>query len=177
VHFEIAHDFDAPLDAVELAVLSPDLPALFLRELDADPARVGAKIESVKTMEHKLEAGELRRVLRFQAASPLPVLKELFKERSVARDMMAWEETLLYSMAQHTAAWEVVPGEAYRRYFRAHGTYSLVEAGNGRTTRRVKGRVDIPVRMLGPIVERVALAEIRKTFDVEAETLRKLATL
>ena len=71
------------------------------------------------------------------------------------------------------------PKEQYRRYFRAKGTYVLAPMPDGRTRRTVSGDLEIvvPVPMLGSIVERVALSEVRKTYDAEAETLRKLVTL
>ncbi len=71
------------------------------------------------------------------------------------------------------------PREQYRRYFRASGTYHLEAIPEGRTRRVVAGDLEIlvPVPMLGGLVERVALAEVRKTYDAEADTLRKLATL
>jgi hypothetical protein len=73
----------------------------------------------------------------------------------------------------------VNPKPQYRRYFNAKGTYRLEAAPDGRTRRTVQGylEISVPVPMLGGIVERMALAEVRKTYDAEAETLRRLATL
>lgn len=165
MHFEIAHEFDAPLDAVELAVLSPELGPRLARSLSS--------IESVTTVEHTLKDGELRRVLRFQASAPLP----LFKSYPVARDAMAWEELSTYRLADHASTWAVFTKDEWRKYFRSEGTYRLEAAPGGRTRRIVVGELEINVAVVGRMAERMALAEVRKTYDAEAETLRELATL
>lgn len=165
VRFTIAHELDAPLDAVELALLSPDLGP-----------RLGQKVgflESVATVEHDFRGGELRRVLRFQANAPLPI----FRGIDVSREAMAWEETSTYRLAAHASTWSVAPKEEWRRYFRSEGTYKLESLPEGRTRRLVEGALEILVPVLGPLVERMALAEVRRTYDAEADTLRELVTL
>jgi hypothetical protein len=166
VRFEITHELDAPLDAVELAVLSPDLGQMMA-------AALGANIESVETVEHVLRDGELRRVLRFQANAPLPI----FRGYNVAREAMTWEELSVYNLASHCAAWSVTCREQWRRYFQAEGTYRLEAAPDGRTRRTVVGDINIRLGMIAPLVERMAVAEVRKTYAAEADTLRRLATL
>ena len=86
---------------------------------------------------------------------------------------------MTYALGSRTATWEVLPREQYRRYFRARGAYRFEAIPDGRTRRVVSGdlEIPIPVPMLGGLVERVALAEVRKTYDAEAATLCKLATL
>jgi len=167
LHFEITHELDAPLDAVELAVLSPDLGAMMARLLQA------TNIASVETVEHSLAGGELRRVLRFQANAPLAI----FRGYDVAREAMSWEEESVYRMAEHASTWTVAPREQFRRYFRSSGTYRLERAPDGRTRRTVEGDIEIKAGVLSPLVCRMALVEVRKTYDVEAETLRRLSTL
>lgn len=164
--FEIVHELDAPLDVIELAVLSPEMGPMLARALA--PA-----IESVETVVHEVEGGRLRRVLRFQASAPLAIFSGL----TVARDALAWETTFTYELATHASAWEVSPKEQYRRFFRGSGTYRLDPAPDGRTRRTVVGELEIPVPVISGIVERIALTEVRKTYDADAETLRRLATL
>ncbi|KYF78997.1 MULTISPECIES: DUF2505 domain-containing protein [Sorangium] len=164
MHFTISHDLDAPLDAVELAVLSPELgPRLATRV---------ASLESVVTVEHALREGELLRVLRFQASAPLPI----FASYPVAKDAMSWEERSTYRLSDHAATWQVSPKEQWRSYFRSAGTYRLERLPEGRTRRRVQGDIEIRLRLLGPLVERLALAEVQRTYDAEADTLRELVS-
>jgi hypothetical protein len=167
VHFEIIHDFDAPLDAVELAVLSPQLS----EKLTAALAQT--KIESVETIEHELRDGTLRRVLKFQASSPCPFLKT----ESLPKDAMSWHEHSSYSLAAHASTWSVHTLEQYSRYFRSSGTYRLSTLPDGRTRRTVAGELAVHVRLLRGLIERVALVEVRRTYDAEADTLKQLTTL
>lgn len=165
MRFSISHELDAPLDAVELAVLSPDLGRLLSEKV--------ATLDSVVTIEHALRGGELRRILRFQASAPLPI----FKGYDVARDAMCWEEDSRYRLVDHASTWSVAPKEEWRRYFQSSGTYKLERLPGGRTRRRVDGDLEIRLPVLGAVVERMALAEVRKTYDAEADTLRELASL
>ncbi len=164
MHFTICHELDAPLDAVELAVLSPELGPRLASKV--------AALESVVTVEHTLRDGELLRVLRFQASAPLPI----FRGYVVARDAMSWEEHSTYRLSDHASTWRVTPKEQWRQYFRSAGTYRLERLPEGRTRRRVDGEIDIRLRVIGPVVERLALAEVQKTYDAEADTLRELVS-
>lgn len=166
MRFEITHEFDAPLDAVELAVLSPDLGVLMARALTP-------LIESIETIEHVIDRGIFRRVLRFQANALLPMLRT----HEVAREAMSWEETSLYRLSDHASSWSVAPREQYRRYMRSSGTYQLERAPDGRTKRRVVGEFEVKAGVLSRVIERMALNEVRKTYDAEAATLRILSTV
>lgn len=167
MRFEISHDFDAPLDALELAVLSPHLGDV-LRE-----ALAKTKIESVSTLEHDLRDGTLRRVLEFQASAPFAFLKSY----AIPRDAMSWQERSTYRLSEHSSTWSVHPKEQYSRYFQSEGTYKLTELPDGRTRRTVTGELSVKVRLLGAVIERAALAEVRRTYDAEANTLKQLTTL
>jgi hypothetical protein len=168
LHFEYSHELDAPLDAVELAVLSPAMGPMLAKALSPG-------IASVEIVEHVVEGGELKSVLRYQASAPIA----LFKGRTIAPDALMWEAHQTYRIATHEATWEVLPKEQYRRYFRASGRYFLTSLPDGRTRRTVEGEllIPVPVPMIGPIAERVALTEVRKTYDAEADVLRSLAIL
>jgi len=166
LQFEISHEFDAPLDAVELAVLSPDLGPMMARLLKT-------MLESVETIEHDLKHGELRRVLRFQANAPLAI----FRNVNVAREVMSWEEESVYRLSEHASKWTALPRVEWRRYFHSQGTYKLSAVPDGRTRRTVWGELWVKAGVLSSIIERMAIVEIRKTYDAEAETLRKLSIL
>ncbi|HSN97485.1 MAG TPA: DUF2505 family protein [Candidatus Nanopelagicales bacterium] len=181
MRFTICHELDAPLDAVELALLSPELGPRLGRKV--------ASLESVVTVEHAIEGGEMRRVLRFQASAPLPI----FRGRELSREAMAWEETSTYRLTEHASTWSVAPlgfrgggrrgegggagEEPWRRYFRSEGTYRLEPLPGGRTRRCVEGSLEVRVPVLGPLVERMAMTEVRRTYDAEADTLRELSVL
>src|SRR5690349_19724171 len=115
LRFEITHDFDAPLDAVELAVLSPHLGEKLTDAL------AQTKIESVATLEHEIKDGALHRVLEFQASAPFAFLKSY----TIPKDAMSWQERSTYRLSEHSSTWSVHTKEQYARYFRSNGTYRL----------------------------------------------------
>ena len=97
MQFEISHEFDAPIDAVELAIMSPELGPLLVESSDG--------FESVEVMTHEIGDDQFRRVWRFQARAPLKILQSY----EITREMMSWEEHSTYTRANRTAEWHVVP--------------------------------------------------------------------
>jgi hypothetical protein len=168
VHFEITHDFDIPRDAVELAVLSPDLAKRMLLRLGG--------IEAVDQREHELKDGVLQRLWSWQANVKLPP----FAEKYVTREMCAWDERSTYELSTHRSSWTIHPRikPDWQKYFAASGTYELVPLDQGRTRRVVKGELELRVSALfRHLGEKLIVGEVRRTFDAEAATLRDLATL
>ncbi len=168
MRFEITHDFDIPRDAVELAVLSPDLAKRMAPRLNG--------IEHIEQSTHSLTDGVLERVWGWRADVKIPS----FAERYVTRDMCAWDERSTYELKTHTSSWTIVPRvkAAYRKYFEANGTYELVQLEDGRSRRVVRGELQLRVTpIVRAVAERMIVGEVRKTFDAEAATLRDLATL
>lgn len=165
MRFQIIHEFDAPLGAIEKAVLSPQLGPMLAESLSS--------IESAETVEHVLKDGELLRVLHFQANAPLSI----FKGYPVAREALAWNERWTYRFADREADWVILIKEQWRGYFRSEGTYRLESISGGKTRRVVDGDLLINVAVLGRLAERMALTEVRKTYDAEAVTLRRLVNV
>jgi hypothetical protein len=171
VQFEIIHEFDAPLDAIELAMMSPDLAPRLLERM--------ASLESVQPVKHDIDEREFRRVWRFQARAPLKILEGY----NVTRDMMTWDEHSVYRLDEHRADWFVVPrGDAaldapWRKHFSASGRYRLEPLPDGCTRRVVNGELTIHLKLIGAMVERIAMSEVRRTYDAEADALRALSSL
>ena len=167
MRFTVSHEFDAPLDAVELALLTPELHRRLQRAL--------ARIESIEQLEHQLDGNVLHRVWRYRADAPIPA----FARAAVTRDMLAWTETSDYDRAAHASRWVIdVPIKPeWRRLFRSDGTYRLDALPGGRTRRTVEGVVEIDVALVGALGERLIIAEVKKTFDAEGETVREMATV
>jgi hypothetical protein len=167
VHFEITHEFDIPLDALELAVISPSLMEKLAHRLQ--------NVESVQQKEHVLMDGRLERVWSYRANVRLPA----FAKSYVTPEMMAWDEKSTYVISKHRSDWTITPHvkPEWRKYFSAAGTYSLSDLASGRTKRTVSGNVELRVPVFSKVVEKLIVGEVKKTFDAEAETLRELATL
>lgn len=167
MQFEFVHEFDIPLDALELAVLSPNLHHQLATRL--------TNISSVEQKEHTLSGNRLERVLSYRANVTVP----LFARKHVTPEMMAWDEHSTYDIPRHTAEWEIRPHikPEWRKYFAAKGTYVLSGLGSGRSRRTVAGHIDLHVPLVQKMAEKLIVAEVKKTFDAEAETIRDLATL
>lgn len=167
MQFEISHEFDIPLDALELAVISPNLCQKLAQRLP--------NIESVQQREHVLNDDGLERVWSYRANVKLPA----FAQTYVKPEMMAWEEKSSYDLKRHASEWNITPHgkPEWRKYFTAQGTYGLVTLASGRTKRTVSGTVEVRVPVFRNVAEKLIVAEVKKTFDAEAETLRELATL
>jgi hypothetical protein len=171
VNFEIVHEFDIPLDALELAVISPGLVDAFGAKVRA----MGAGVQSVTERSHALKNGVLERVWHYQAQVRLPA----FARGVVTPEMMAWDEHSRYESAPHRGKWSIEPNvkPAWRKYFAASGTYALEVLGDGRSRRVVRGTLDLRVRVVRQVAERLIVSEVRKVFEAEAATLRDMATL
>jgi hypothetical protein len=171
VHFEISHEFDIPLDALELAVVSPTL----IQRLDATVRDRAIGIEKITERRHDLRDGVLDRVWHYQANVPVPQ----FARGYVTRDMCAWDEESVYDMPRHQGRWTIVPKikPEWHKYFAASGTYAIEALGGGRSRRVVAGDIELRVRVVRQMAERLIVGEVKKAFEAEAATLREMATL
>jgi hypothetical protein len=166
VHFEIVHEFDISLDAIELAVLSPGL-------IDKLAPRLSS-IEKLKQKQHDLKNGKLERIWSYQANVKLPSFA-----KNITREMMAWDEVSTYDLKTHSSSWTIKPHikREWQKYFAASGSYELVPTKAGHTKRIVKGELTLKVPVVRQMAERMIVNEVKKTFEAEAATLRDLATL
>ena len=166
MRFQIDHDIEAPLEAVEAALLSPDYGPRLGRSL--------ASIESLEPLIHDLDDEELVRVWRVQARAPLGILEGF----EAAREWLSWEERVRYRLADHRAHWRIVPrgddspAAPWRRYFAAEGHYQLKALTADRTRRTVTGELMVRIKLLGRLVERAALRELRRAYAAEVAVVR-----
>lgn len=167
MHFEISHEFDIPLDALELAVISPNLCQKLAHRLP--------NMESVHQKEHVLKDGRLDRVWSYRANVKLPA----FARAYLKPEMMAWDERSTYDIKKHASDWTIAPHvkPEWRKYFAASGTYALTTLASGRTRRTVSGTIELRVPVVRQVAEKLVVAEVRRTFDAEADTLRDMADL
>jgi hypothetical protein len=166
VQFEIIHEFDIPLDAIELAVLSPSLIEKLAPRL--------TNIETVKQVSHSMIDGIFERVWSYRANVKIPG----FAKPYVTPEMLGWDEHSSYDLKRHKAKWTIVPHvkPAWRKFFTSTGTYALVAKGEG-SARIIKGNLTLDVPVVRKVAEPMIVNEVKKTFEAEAATLRDLATL
>lgn len=167
MHFEVVHEFDIPLDALELAVISPNLFHDLSRRLHS--------IESVSQKEHVLSESRLDRVWSYRANVKIPS----FATKYVTPEMCAWDEKVVYDIRRHESEWTIQPHvkPEWRKLIIAKGSYALTELGSGRTRRTVAGTLELHVPLVRGVAEKLIVSEVRKIFDAEADTLRELATV
>jgi hypothetical protein len=168
VQFEIVHEFDIPLDAVELAFLSPSLGSSLVAKLP--------HVESLEQKSHVVDEDRLERVWAFRANVKIPA----FAQKYVTPEMCAWEETTVYDIRRHAASWRVraqVKPE-WQKFFASSGSYLLESLDAGRSRRTVRGTLDVNVQLVGTMAEKLIYSElVKKTFEAEAAALRELATV
>jgi hypothetical protein len=166
VQFEIVHEFDIPLDAIELAVLSPSLIEKLAPRL--------TNIETVEQVSHAMIDGIFERVWSYRANVKIPG----FAKPYVTPEMLGWDEHSSYDLKRHKAKWTIVPHvkPAWRKFFTSTGTYALVAKGEG-SARIIKGNLALDVPVVRKVAEPMIVNEVKKTFEAEAATLRDLATL
>jgi hypothetical protein len=167
VQFEISHEFDIPLDALELAVISPNLCQRLARRLP--------NMESVQQKEHVLKDARLERIWSYRASVKVPT----FARPYLKQEMMAWDERTTYDIKKHASEWTIAPHVKpdWRKYFAASGTYVLTTLASGRTRRTVSGSIELRVPVVRQVAEKLIVGEVQRMFDAEADTLRDLATL
>lgn len=168
MQFEITHELDIPLDAVELAFLSPDLGKSLAARLP--------HIETLEQKSHLVDEARLERVWAFRANVKIPA----FAQKYVTPEMCAWEETTVYDIRRHAASWRVraLVKPEWQKFFASSGSYMLEALDSGRTKRVVRGTLDVNVSLVGPMAEKLIFSElVKKTFEAEEATLRELATL
>jgi Protein of unknown function (DUF2505) len=171
VHFEIVHEFDIPLDALELAVISPAL----VDKYGAKVHKLGVGIEKVTERSRSLKQGVLERTWHYQANVNVPQ----FARGYLTREMCAWDEHSVYEMPKHRGRWSIVPNvkPEWRRFFSSTGSYEIEALGDGRSRRVIKGELELRVRVVRQVAERLIVLEVKKAFEAEAATLRDMATL
>jgi hypothetical protein len=169
VRFEISHEFDIPLDALELAVISPTLVDKLAPKLKA------SNVEDIKQRSFELKNGVLDRVWHYQADVRIPS----FAKGYVTKEMCAWDEHSTYELKKHKSKWTITPNikPEWQKYFHAEGTYEIVSLGEGRARRIIAGALELKVPGVRLVAERMIVAEVKKTFEAEAATLRDMATL
>ena len=170
MHFEIAHEFDIPLDALELAVISPTL----VDKYGAKVHKLGVGIEKVTERSRSLKLGVMERTWHYQANVNVP----RFARGYLTREMCAWDEQTVYEMPKHRGRWTIVPNvkPEWRRFFSSNGSYEIEPLGDGRSRRVVKGDLELRVRVVRQVAERFIVAEMKKAYEAEAATLRDMAT-
>jgi hypothetical protein len=170
VFFNVTHEFDIPLDTLELALLSPEL-------YEQVQGRMRG-LELTGQSRHRLEGKTLLRTWGYRFTARFP-----FGKGNLNRELGAWDDNLSYDRGRHAGEWNLafrseaslVPHPA--RYIEAQGEYRLFPLGAGRSRRIISGRMELKVPIAHGLGERLIVTELRKAYEAEAQTLQDVATL
>jgi hypothetical protein len=160
MRFEIAHSFDAPLAAVETAVLSEP----FLAFLRANHSQM----KEIEPLSIDASGDLVRRKVRYQ---PKPIIEKIGPKR-VPPEWMAWVEESTYDRRRHTLDFRNVP--VVRRvadHMENRGTMRFVAEGASRTRRTLEGELKVKVFVLGAIAERIIYSQAQGLLAEEARLL------
>ncbi len=161
MRFAFTHAIDAPLEAVERALLDPVFGD-YLREHHA-------QMEEVATIETREEPGLVHRRVRYRTTA----LIEKIGPKRVPPEWMAWTEESTYDRARHELRFANVPTvKMVRNLLENRGTIRLVPDGDVRTRVVIEGELRVRVFLLGAIAERIIHAQAEKLLDEQARVMR-----
>ena len=155
MEFHLEHSFDAPLEAVEEAMVNP----LFLegtRLPDVGPPTVLSREEDGDTVTLSVSyhyTGSLDSLAR----------------RVLRADDVTWVQETKLNRATHRTTFTVTP-KVHAERFECGGAMQLTEAGNG-TERVIDGELKIKVPLFGRRAEGLILPGLRSRMTREAELL------
>jgi hypothetical protein len=163
MELSITHDIDAPLAAIEAALLDPQL----LARLPAFAAAIASAREFARRVEGDVLARDALYVATFVPAPLVPF---------IPRAWATWIERTAWDRRTHSGSFVVEPQIplALRRRVTCRGTYTL--RARGRSTRRtIAGELRIDAPLIGRRAERVLARVIEDQFAGEAALLAALA--
>ena len=93
--------------------------------------------------------------------------------------MCAWDEQSVYEMSRHRGRWTIVAQREARvaQVLLGGGDVRHRAAGRRALAARRAGRLELRVRVVRQMAERLIVTEVKKAFEAEAATLRDMATL
>jgi hypothetical protein len=157
--FKFEHAIDAPVVAVERALLAPGFA-----EALASSARA---LSEGRVISLEARGDQIERVAWFRAegswvAGPFARL-----------GAVAWTERVSWSSVSHSGQFTVIPDvrAVLQRRVRCEGTYALVATGGGLTSRRVEGVIEVRAPLVGARAEARVVEMLQAIFDDEASLL------
>jgi hypothetical protein len=153
VKIRAAHNFDAPVEAVETALLDPDFwGQLELPDVDA-PTVLSSKADRIEIA--MVWAGTLEGLGRRIAGS----------------DHVTWKQTLQLDRVRHTGRLEIASALRVTTTCRATLRFDPIDGGAG-TRRTLDGELSVKVPLVGGQAEQRLAPGIRQRIDDEAVALR-----
>jgi hypothetical protein len=158
--FEIVHTFDAGREAVERAMLDPQLAPFLLEHMTL--------VRHIELLERKDDGAAVVRRVRYV---PVPVISRI-GAMQVKPEWMSWTEESRFDPRVHRVDFENVPQvPGVAEVMEQRGVIRFEEAGPGKCRRTIRGSLRIKMPLVGRIVEKVIYPNAMKILDEEARFL------
>lgn len=164
MRFTIEDTFATTLARFEALLDDPALYPRMARELPG--------IERIEVLASEERDGVLRRRVRYtpRAEGKIPA----FARGRVSAEMLVFVEESAFFRAEHRIDYRVEPNlpPRWREHFASHGRF-LLTAVPGGVMRRIEGEVQVRVPVVGRLVERILVDDLRQSFAADAAVLRR----
>jgi hypothetical protein len=163
VRFEIDDTFATSRAELEALLDEPDLYPRMARELP--------NIERIELLESEERDGVVRRLVRYTPRGAAERIPALARGR-ITPEMMVWLEESRFIRREHRLEYRVEPNipVQWKDQFTSQGEFTFSEVGNG-VARKIAGEVVVRVPMVGALVERHLIKDLRASFRAEAAIL------
>jgi hypothetical protein len=162
VHFGIDNRFAASLERFEALIEDPELYPRMQRAL---PGMAAIEVLSWQEVD-----GVLTRKVRYtpRAEDKIPA----FGRAVITPEMLIWTEESAFDRRAHRIDYRIEPNipAKWRDRFASRGFFTFAEH-HGEVARRIEGEVTVRVPLLGGIVERMIIKELKHSFAAEAAEL------
>ena len=162
MYFEVEHVFDAPVEAVEAAMLDPDYPA-FLRTRHE-------VLSEISTQSREDDGAQLRRRIH---VAPLPAFEHIGPKK-VPPHWFEFIEESVWDKHQRRLVFAHVPiAEQVRSRLCTRGESVLERLADGRTRRRTSAEIQVKnlpfmLRPFSPMAEQLLGREAKRMIEGEA---------
>ena len=162
MYFEVEHVFDAPVEAVEAAMLDPDYPAFLGNHRDV--------LSGISTQSREEDGAQLRRRIH---VAPLPAF-EHFGPKRVPPHWFEFIEESVWDKHQRRLVFAHVPiAEQVRSRLSTRGESVLERLADGRTRRRTRAEIQVKnlpfmLRPFSPMAEQLLSREAKRMIESEA---------
>ena len=161
--FEIAHDFDVPVDEFERVLFHEGLPAILKDRMET--------MIDIEPMFMERSADTLVRKVKY---SPVPLIKSVGAKK-VDPAWMVWVEESSYDFATHKGTFTNVPtNHKIAELLKNGGTLEIRPTGSGSCQQVIHGDLEVKVFMVGKVAERLIKTNAVKILDEQAAVMKQV---
>lgn len=158
--FRIIHHFNVNTETFELLTQDSDMDE-YIRQLPNLSER------------EELEKHEDERFVRIRARNFAVgfIPKEI--RHVVKPHMLSWLEDTVYDKRRHVIDWKITP-HFFSSVFSSGGTYKYIDETPERMRREIDGDLTIRIPIVGPLLEKTIVKELKKNMEVEFNLTQRI---